>query len=570
MYVNDKMVLQLISLLKQNAIKKIVVSPGSRHNKLIASLENDDFFQLYSVVDERSAGFFALGLIQSCGEPVAITCSSGTACMNYGSAIVEAYYQKLPLLVLSSDRIPQLLNQNEDQMYDQLSTFVKCTKYHCQLPVVENKMDEWYCNRLINEALIALTHRGRGPVHINIPFAMHHGTNFSIAELPKARKINLNRLPLSQDFWKTFAERLINKKIMIIWGQSVVPLRDVEKAVDSFCSKVNAMVITDNISNCHCKYAILNASTVLYSIKPTEKKQFVPDIVLTIGGNYIFNPEIKNWLADTCIEHWHIALDGDVVDPFRKLNEIFEMPEVYFFEQLTDALKGSGKGDYLSLWKNMSDYPPVPSCDYCELYAISSLLNRLPEDCDLQLANSQTIRMAQLVHLNPSIRVNCNRGVNGIDGSMSTAIGFGADSKRHLFYITGELSFFYDMNSLSIKHLSSKMRILLINNQGGAVMYDQARDTPQDKMHIYLAAGNNLSARGWAESLGFDYHSAIDKTTVDKGIDALLDIANEKPVILEVFTDLAGDRFCLGDYLKSIDRRSFPEKVMCHVKSYIK
>ena len=157
MYANEKMVLQLISLLKQFGVRKIVVSPGSRHNKIVRSLEQDNFFQLYIVVDERSAAFFALGLIQSSGETVAVTCSSGTACMNYGSAIVEAYYQKLPLLVLSSDRTLELLNQNEDQMYDQLSTFVKCTKYHCQLPIINNAADEWYCNRIINEALIALT-----------------------------------------------------------------------------------------------------------------------------------------------------------------------------------------------------------------------------------------------------------------------------------------------------------------------------------------------------------------------------------------------------------------------------
>ena len=124
MYVNDKMVLQLVALLKKFGIKKVVVSPGSRHNKLINTLQADGSFKLYLVVDERSAAFFALGLIQECGDPVAVTCSSGTACMNYGSAIVEAFYQRLPLLVLSSDRVPELLNQCEDQMYDQASTFI--------------------------------------------------------------------------------------------------------------------------------------------------------------------------------------------------------------------------------------------------------------------------------------------------------------------------------------------------------------------------------------------------------------------------------------------------------------
>lgn len=191
MFANDKMVLQLVALLKKFQIKKIVVSPGSRHNKLVNSLQADNYFELYLVVDERSAAFFALGLIQECGEPVAVTCSSGTACINYGSAIVEAFYQRLPLLVLSSDRVPELLNQCEDQMYDQASTFVGCTKYHCQLPVVDTPRDEWYCNRIINEALIELNHHGRGPVHINIPFAAHHGTAYDVESLPDARKITI-------------------------------------------------------------------------------------------------------------------------------------------------------------------------------------------------------------------------------------------------------------------------------------------------------------------------------------------------------------------------------------------
>ena len=240
MYVNDKMVLQLVALLKKFGIKKVVVSPGSRHNKLINSLETDGSFKLYLVVDERSAAFFALGLIQECGEPVAVTCSSGTACMNYGSAIVEAFYQRLPLIVLSSDRVPELLNQCEDQMYDQASTIIGCTKYHCLLPVIDTPRDEWYCNRLINEALIELTHHGRGPVHINIPFAAHHGTAYSVESLPDARKITMHQLPINSSEWKFISARLKSKKVMIIWGQSVTPLMEVEVAEDAFADRYNA------------------------------------------------------------------------------------------------------------------------------------------------------------------------------------------------------------------------------------------------------------------------------------------------------------------------------------------
>ena len=237
------------------------------------------------------------------------------------------------------------------------------------------------------------------------------------------------------------------------------------------------------------------------------------------------------------------------------------MPETYFFNMLSENCENKTNGSYFAEWKAIADIPTLPQMQYCELYAITKLMSQLPANCDLQLANSQTIRMAHYIPIKESIRVNCNRGVNGIDGSMSTAVGFGTDSNKPLFYITGELSFFYDMNSLSIRHLSNKTRILLINNQGGAVMYDQPRNTPVEGLPIYLAAGETKTAKGWVESLGFKYLSAKNKEEVDAGVNVLLDESINQPVLLEVFTNLSEDRYCIGDYIHSQDQRSFGEKV---------
>ena len=516
---------------------------------------------MYLVVDERSAAFFALGLIQECGDPVAVTCSSGTACMNYGSAIVEAFYQRLPLLVLSSDRVPELLNQCEDQMYDQASTFIGCTKYHCQLPVIDTPRDEWYCNRLINEALIELTHHGRGPVHINIPFAAHHGTAYDVESLPDVRKITLHQLPMKSVDWKSVSSRLKGKKVMIIWGQAVVPLKDVEASENVFAEKYDAAVLTDKMSNCHANNAIINTTITMSIMKEQQAPALQPDVVISVGANYIFNNEIKSYLKNGHAEHWQVGMEDKVCDPFHTLTDIFEMPEACFFEMLVENCESKTKGSYFAEWKAIADIPTLPDMQYCELYAITKLMSQLPASCDLQLANSQTIRMAHYIPIKDSIRVNCNRGVNGIDGSMSTAVGFGADSDKPLFYITGELSFFYDMNSLCIRHLSKKTRILLINNQGGAVMYDRPRGTATADLPIYLAAGENKIAKGWAESLGFKYLTATNKEEVDAGVKVLLDGSIDMPVLLEVFTNLSEDRYCISDYVKSQDQRSFSEKV---------
>ena len=357
---------------------------------------------------------------------------------------------------------------------------------------------------------------------------------------------------------------------MIIWGQSVYPLHVVEKSENAFAEKYNVAVLTDKMSNCHANNAIINTTVTMSIMKGNQAPALQPDIVITVGANYIFNNEIKAYLKNGTSEHWQVGKEDKVCDPFHTLTDIFEMPESHFFDMLVENCFDKTENDYYLGWKEISDLPTLPDMQYCELYAITRLMSQLPSNCDLQLANSQTIRMAHYIPIKEGIRVNCNRGVNGIDGSMSTAVGFGANSNRPLFYITGELSFFYDMNCLSIRHLSKKTRILLINNSGGAVMYDQPRNTSTDNLPIYLAAGETKVAKGWAESLGFKYLPAHNKEEVDAGVKVLLDESIDTPVILEVFTNLSEDRYCIVDYIKSQDRRSFSEKVGVRISRMFK
>lgn len=570
MFSDNKMVLQLLSLLKQYGISRIVVSPGSRHFAFVHSLEADDYFKLYSVVDERSAAFFALGLIQQTGEIVAVTCSSGTACMNYGSGIVEAFYQRLPLLVLSSDRLPQFLNQLEDQMYDQLDTFTHCTKYQGQLPVISNSIDEWYCNRIINEAMLELTHHGNGPVHLNIPFEAHNSDKFETKEIPLVRKINLSTSELTSEQWQVYSGKLKGKKVMIVWGQSVTMTKEMEEAVTKFCNNFDAIILTDKMSNCHHPYAINNTTVVLGILRPMERLNLMPDIVITIGGNYIFNNELKAYLRGSNVKHWQVGKEDKVCDPFRKLTEIFEMDESFFFRVITNNCSFSHRGEYAKSWIDISQLPSLPTPTYNELYAIGALMNNIPRNVDLQLANSCTIRMAHFFPIDASIRVNCNRGVNGIDGSMSTAVGFAADNLRTTFYITGDLSFFYDMNSLWIRHLSKKMRIMLVNNGGGAIMYAPLSDETRKTLPAHIGAGHAMSARGWVESVGFKYLSAHNKNEVDETMKVFCDVTIEQPIFLEVFTTINTDVNSIKEYYATINRKTYAEKILIEVRNIAK
>lgn len=560
MYANNPITLELIALLKRFGISKIVVSPGSRHRPLVASLEQDEFFELFTVVDERGAAFFALGLIQECNEPVAITCSSGTACMNYGSAIVEAFYQKLPLLVLSADRNPVFLNQGEDQMYDQASTFSNCTKYHAQLPLINNETDRWYCNRLINEGLISLTAHGRGPVHLNIPITAHHGDSINVETLPEARKINYHTSSHSLD-WRSFASMLDGKKIAVVWGQSVQQSETLSKSIDKFLEKTGGIILTDKMSNCHSEYALNNTLLALAAITPAETASMMPDVVISIGGNYIFNNEIKRFFKRGNIINWQVSEDIEICDPFWRLTDKFNMSETDFFECLAEVITPNPDFTYRESWMQFENLP-TPSMEFFdEIYPIGRLIQSLPDNCDLQLANSNTIRFAHYFHLKPSIRVNCNRGVNGIDGSMSTAVGFSAINDRLTYYITGELSFFYDMNALWIKYRSPYLRILLINNNGGAVMYDLHSRPSNHKYPVYLATGHDAVAKGWAESQGFRYIEARTKEEVDAGINIMTDTEAVGPIIMEVFTDYDGDGTAASKYFATLDRRTFADKV---------
>lgn len=554
MYSNDKLVLQLLSLLKQFGINQIVVSPGSRHFSLVHSLEQCEDFELYSVVDERSAAFFAIGLIQRTGRPAAVCCSSGTACMNYGSAIVEAYYQRLPLLVISSDRLPQFLNQMEDQMYDQASAFTSCTKYVGRLTPISSDLDFWYNNRIINEGLIELTHHSNGPVHLNIPFLSHHTDTFANTHIPVVRKVDLYSAESSSETWTKIVNQLHGKKIGIVWGQSVDITTELKDAVDKFVEDFDAIILTDLLSNCHCKHTIANTGATLYSLTNEEKRDFKPDIVLSIGANILFNGEIKGFLGN--IENWQIGKYDKISDPFRSLTKIFEMSELMFFKMINNIADFKVSGNFAHSWMSVSNIAYKTISEYSEAMVIGALIKALPADSDLQLANSYSVRMAHLFPVPDSVTVNCNRGVNGIDGSMSTAIGFSAINSRKTFYITGDLSFYYDLNSLSIRHITPNLRILLINNGGGGVMYSPLSEELRKSVAEHVCAFHTHKAHEIAKAFGFKYFAIRNESEISHGIE-LLTAESDHPVLVEAFSNIPVDTKVLSNYYKSMNRQHY-------------
>lgn len=560
MYPTNKSVLQLVSLLKAHKIKRYVISAGSRHKQIEIALGCDPFFEIYSVVDERSASFFALGLIQKYDEPVGILCTSGTASSNYCSAISEAYYQHLPLLVLTADKPPRIQDQQEDQMIHQIGQYANIAKFTTNLPEINSPSDEWHLNRLINEALLELNHHGCGPVHINIPIASYEDS-FASKELPKCRVINRYGYDSNSE---AFAKYLLDKKILVVLGEGQPMTTEQSNVLEKFVKKYDCIMMADKMSNCHHENVLENSLPLLLALSNADLEELRPDIIITCRANYSFNDAFKGFVRKCGgIEHWYVSPSGKIVDPFKSLTNVFEMKEFDFMNRMIKATeKVADSFDYSETWKLISSSIDEPTFDFCHITAVGKLLKSVPQNSCVQLANSHTVRMAQFFKIDPSVKVFCNRGTDGIDGSMSTAVGFAAPSDQLVYLLIGDLSFFYDMNALWNVHINKNMRIMMVNNGGGSILTVPNCNYPEgSQVPSYIKARHKATAKAWVEDRGFKYYSATNMEELEQGVAALADTDSEVPVFLEVFTDNDTDFKLMSAYSWSINRMKLDEKI---------
>jgi 2-succinyl-5-enolpyruvyl-6-hydroxy-3-cyclohexene-1-carboxylate synthase len=580
----------LIALLKKYSIRDFVISAGTRHIPVVFSIEEDDFFNCYSVVDERSAGFFALGLIEKLKRPVCIICTSGTAAANYVSAANEAFYQQLPLVILTSDRHPYYLNQQEEQCIPQLNLYKDVCKKIVNLPIVRDEKDFWYCSRLVNEALLELEHRNRGPVHINFPiddnYPIEQGTfRFEEENLPEVIKINRLTLEEPLSMWKEKARFLKEKKVLIIYGQNGVISEEEIKTIESFCEKFNCLIATDHISNLHCAGSL---NTFVLNILQTQAdfKEVCPDIVITMHGNSLSSIKKKCLAMSKSFQHWHVSRDGEISDPFRCMTDIIECSPKKFFEIFDELVDDKlTERQYFNCWMtqylNKISITDETELKYSSVYAVKGLLSNLPKDSLLHISNSSNVRIASCFPIDNSIEVFCNRGTCGIDGSMSSFVAQAYISECLCFLTIGDLSFFYDMNALWNRYIGKNIRILVTNNAGGALFhteyYKQIKTFPNIDRHV--AAEHNTSVRGWAEARGFKYLAAINKEEYDKALKIFLSVS-EQPIILEVFSDKEMDvkqlSTAVNSYRNGTTRgvnelaASLPEPIKRRIKKILK
>ena len=513
MYSNKENVNILTSLLVAHGVQHAVVCPGSRNSAIVHNLNECPAIQCYPVTDERSAGFYALGMAQALRQPVVVCVTSGTALLNLAPAVAEAYYQHIPLVAVSADRPPQWIDQLDGQTLPQTDALGRFVRKAVSLPEPHDGEEHWYCNRLVNEALIAALQGGRGPVHINVPIT-EPLFDYTVSELPVERKIEWTAADMSPATLSHVTRMFLQaKRPMLISGQPMNPL------LDEAVSLVG------------------------------DDEAYLPDFVLYIGGS-IVSKRLKRFLRKAK-ETWVVNASGEVPDTFMNLTHVFQGG-------------GEAVADHIRFMMVMEPHPFVQQWDellarirqqveayepaYSEMAAVK-YFEHYVGDAEVHYANSTAIRLANIFARHP---VWCNRGVNGIEGSLSTAAGFSCVTDKRVFCVIGDLSFFYDQNALWNQNLHENFRILLLNNGRGGIFNMLPGLEQSPARDAFVAAEHHTSAEGICQANDIVYLSASDMPQLRAGIDTLLNIESTRPVLLEVFTDPYEDERVFRDYYLDI------------------
>lgn len=546
----------LIYLLKEYGIRHLVLSSGTRNLPFVSKVEVDDKFVCHSIIDERNAPFYALGIAQQLNEPVGLACTSGTAVPNYFSGLTEAFYSKVPLVAITFDRPPHVLNQLETQKMDQTGIFKQITNREVSLPLVKDEDDLRCCVRLINEALIDMGRRGKGPVHINVPLSGDTNTLNQDADLPVDSHHSIRKIQYvqSQDssIWSVLANQLAAKhKVLIIAGQNI-PDDRLPNSVRGFTSLTRFPVLMDNLANLRCNEMVM-AQPVIKALNSKTLGKLSPDLVITFGNN--FQERIKDILRTHRgeFEHWAISPDGEVHDVFGCQTALFDCEPADFFIRMTSLLSNDSQGFNGNYLHDLQEVERAASLPEEMPFSNFSVMRRfseiIPSASILHLSILNSTRIMQFFKLDESITVTSNVNAFGIDGCLPTLIGQAAVTDKLAFLVIGDLSFFYAMNALSIKGISSNVRVLLINNGGGAEFHIQPDSDARPTIDWHIGAAHCRIAEGWARSCGFDYHAVNNERELEDGLARLIDAESKSPVFIEVFTGLSSDgQNCLNVY----------------------
>ena len=538
-----KHIQQLAAILKAKGIEDIVISPGSRNSPLINTFTGSGYFNCRNIVDERSAGYFAIGLSLALQKPIVLVCSSGTSTLNYAPAIAEAFYQNIPLIVLTADRPTYWINQGENQSINQSHIYQDFSKNEISLPMGESEKELWFAGREINDCINKAISSNPGPVHINIPLEepLHDLLNQDLPAIKNIEVAKTKSLISEKELQKLAVDFNQAEKVLIIAGQQI-PNPELEKLLVEFSEKSGAVVLKEQLSNLNSSSFCGIVDLLITSLLSDKIEDFQPDLLISIGGQFVSKP-LKQFLRKNQPEqHWHINIGNENTDTYQSLTKTVGTDAETFFNQLLPTIN-TKKKNYYSLWKEKEKQVSfrrreyISEIEFSDLLVFNQIQYHIPHNSVLHLGNSSPVRYALLFDHLGNIEYYSNRGVSGIDGSMSTAVGFASESEKINTLILGDLSFFYDSNALWNKYIGENLRIIVIHNGGGNIfgMIKGPSDSPAFKEHFFTE--NKAKAEGVASTFGLDYFSASTNAELKIALDNFYSPEQNKAAILEIFTN---------------------------------
>jgi 2-succinyl-5-enolpyruvyl-6-hydroxy-3-cyclohexene-1-carboxylate synthase len=546
-------IVDLAEICRRKGIAGVVISSGSRSAPLIGAFYEIFGASCISIVDERSAAYFALGVALHYQKPVALICTSGTAVLNYAPALAEAYYQHVPLLAVTADRPREWVDQQDNQTLRQAGIYQNYIKGSYELPqVITSEDDLWYAQRIINEAVDLCSAPDFGPVHLNVPLAdplygdlPDHSENLRIIQRAEPG--------ITVDLPEELVTEWHNaRSIMILHGQDV-PGSDVASLLKGFRNDKRIVLLAENIANIPGSHIMSNSNLVLS--KNRGSTPAYPQLLIHSGGQIVSKALTGYLRRASGVNGWRIGTSNAIIDTFKLISRHIPYPSAAVYRALLN-IGGPAEGeDYAGNWLSLtrdaiqSAEEAIRISPFCDLQLFKFVSDAIPAGTNVVLGNSSIIRYSQLFPAHHDLRYYSNRGVSGIDGCLSTAAGIAFASKQTTIAILGDLGFLYDSNALWNRKLPSNLKILLINNSGGGIFHILKGPTDHPGFTSFIEAHHPVNIHKLAEAFGLEYISADDEAGLrsswnifmkDSGRATLFEVKTNAAVSASAFRKLMG------------------------------
>ncbi len=553
---SDKREIQvLVSVLAQHGLKHVVVSPGSRHAPLSLSFHGHPDVKVFVVPDERAAGYFALGIAQATQQPVAVVCTSGTAALNYSPSIAEAFYQEVPLIVITADRPAEWIDQSDGQTIRQSGVHALHTLGSFDyLTETDHRDEQRHNERMLNAAWNLANGLIKGPVHINVPLRepLYGLTVEPPVKGRLVQQIAHPSIPKNEDIDALKGILKTRKRILVITGMGA-PNGALNQAIERFAAAHGALVLTETGSNLASERFVACIDRLLMGMDEPQLEALVPDLLITFGSN-IVSKKVKAFVRSASPdEHWHLDPAGRMLDTFKCLTRAIACNPATVLNALSEEGQASHYGEqFKAIDRALSAEMEraLTETQWSDLLAFDRILRSLPHSSILQMGNSSVVRYIQLFDQRSDLIYYGNRGTSGIDGCTATASGMAAVSEKSVTLISGDIAFLYDVNGLWHSGDRSRLKVVLINNGGGNIFKIIEGPSNSDALETLFEARHSLDARHIAAHFGIDYATAHSVEELDARLKNLFETSG--CALLEVFTRDVANETVLKDLFKTL------------------